>query len=114
MVEGGGLARIWLGPLPAGFFLGRLGSYSIYVSTASAAHQKLSRVFSKGLFSPQAITTEVIGVALVIAMVVIDWPSVIDKPRGWGPARRGRPAPPPIRQGLRRHRAVPHPRLRGT
>jgi hypothetical protein len=100
MFEAAGLARIRLGHLLAAFFLGRLVSYSIYVSTASAAHQKLSRLFSKGLFSPQAITTELIGIALVIAMVVIDWPSVIDKARGWWAARHGRPAPPPIRQGL--------------
>jgi hypothetical protein len=114
MFEAAGLARIRLGHLLAAFFLGRLVSYSIYVSTASAAHQKLSRVFSKGLLSPQAITTELIGVALVIAMVVIDWPSVIDKARGWWAARRGRPAPPPIRQGLTPRQAAPHARLRGT
>jgi hypothetical protein len=65
MFEAAGLARIRLAPLLAAFFLGRLVSYSIYVSTASAAHQKLSRLFSKGLFSPQAITTELIGIALV-------------------------------------------------
>jgi len=114
MFEAAGLARIRLGHLLAAFFVGRLVSYSIYVSTASAAHQKLSRVFSKGLLSPQAITTELIGVALVIAMVVIDWPSVIDKARGWWAARRGRPAPPPIRQGLTPRQAAPHARLRGT
>ncbi len=113
MFEAAGLARIRLGHLLAAFFLGRLVSYSIYVSTASAAHQKLSRLFSKGLFSPQAITTELIGVALVIAMVVIDWPSVIDKARGWWAARRGRPAPPPIRQGLTPHQAAPHARQAG-
>src|SRR5258708_8194674 len=114
MCEAAGLARIRLGHLLAAFFFGRLVIYSIYVSTASAPHQKLSRVFSKGLFSPQAITTEVIGVALVIAMVVIDWRSVIDKARGWWAARRGRPAPPPIRQGLTPRQAAPHARLRGT
>jgi hypothetical protein len=57
-------------------------------------------LFSKGLFSPQAIATELVGVALLVAIVLIDWPSVIDKVRGWWAARRGRPAPPPIRQGL--------------
>src|SRR5260370_41802040 len=86
----------------------------MYLSLASAATQKLSRVFSKGWLSPQAIITELIGVALVIAMVVIDWPSVIDKARGWWAARRGRPAPPPIRQGLTPRQAAPHARLRGT
>jgi hypothetical protein len=100
LFEAAGLARIGLGHLLAAFFLGRLVSYSIYVGGASAAHQSLSRLFSKGLFSPQAIATELGGGALLVAIVLIDWPSVIDKVRGWWAARRGRPAPPPIRQGL--------------
>jgi hypothetical protein len=100
LFEAAGLARIRLGHLLAAFFVGRLVSYSIYVSAASAAHQNLSRLFTKGLFSPQAITTELLGVALLIAVVMIDWPSVIDKARGWWAARRGRPTPPSIRQRL--------------
>ena len=98
LFEAAGLARIRLGRLLAAFFLGRLVSYSIYVFGASAAHQSLSRLFSKGLFSPQAIATELIGVALLLAVILIDWPSVIDKARGWWAARRGRPAPRSIRQ----------------
>jgi hypothetical protein len=100
MFEAAGLARIRLRPLLAAFLLGRLVSYSIYVGAASAAHHSLRRVFDKGLFSPQAIATQVVAVGLVIAMVVVDWPSVIDKVRAWWAARRGRPAPPPIRQTL--------------
>jgi hypothetical protein len=100
LFEAAGLARIRLKPLLAAYFTGRLVSYSIYVGAASAAHQSLSRLFTKGLFSPQAIVTELIGVALLIAIVVIDWPSVIDRARSWWAAKRGRPAPPPIRQSL--------------
>jgi uncharacterized membrane protein YdjX (TVP38/TMEM64 family) len=100
LFEAAGLARIRLRPLLVAFFLGRLVSYSIYVGGASAAHQSLTRLFSKGLFSPQAIATELIGVALLIAVVLVDWPSVIDKARNWWAARRGRPAPPSIRQRL--------------
>lgn len=100
LFEAAGLARIRLGRLLAAFFVGRLVSYSIYVGGASAAHQSLSRLFSKGLFSPQAIATELIGVALLLAFILIDWPSVIDNTRGWWAARRGRPAPPSIRQEL--------------
>ena len=100
MFEAAGLARIPLRRLLAAFFVGRLVSYSIYVSAASAAHQSLSRLFTKGLFSPQAIATELIGLALVVAVVVIDWPSVIDGVRGRWAAHRGLPAPPPIRESL--------------
>jgi hypothetical protein len=97
MFEAAGLARIRLRPLLAAFFLGRLVSYSLYVGAASAAHDSLSRLFDKGLFSPQAIVTQLIGVAVLIAIVFIDWPSVIDTGRGWWATRRGRPTPPPIR-----------------
>ena len=97
MFEAAGLARVRLRPLLVGFFLGRLVSYSLYVGAASAAHDSLSRLFDKGLFSPEAIVTQLIGVAMLIAIVFIDWPSVIDKVRGWWAARRGRPTPPPIR-----------------
>jgi hypothetical protein len=108
LFEAAGLARIRLGHLLAAFFLGRLVSYSIYVGGASAAHQSLSHVFSKGLLSPQAIATELIGVALLIAVVLVDWPSLIDNVRGWWAARRGRPAPAPIRQRLLPHQARDH------
>jgi len=100
LFEAAGLARIRLGRLLAAFFVGRLVSYSIYVSAASAAHQSLGRLFTKGLFSPQAIATELLGLALLLAVLLIDWPSAIDRVRAWWAARRGRPAPPSIRQGL--------------
>jgi hypothetical protein len=110
LFEAAGLARIRLGRLLAAFFLGRLVSYSIYVSGASAAHQSLSRLFSKGLFSPQAIATELAGVALLLAVILLDWPAVIDKARGWWAARHGRPAPAPIRQELQLDRLPPEPK----
>lgn len=103
MFEAAGLARIRLPPLLCAFFLGRLVSYSIYVGAASAAHDSLSNLFDKGLFSPEAIATQLVGVAALIAIIFINWPAVIDKARGWWAARRGRPAPPPIRQS-----ALPH------
>jgi hypothetical protein len=98
MFEAAGLARVRLGPLIAAFFLGRLVSYSLYVGAASAAHHSLSRLFDEGLTSPWAIATQLIALVLLVAMVFIDWPSLIDRARGWWAARRGRPAPPPIRQ----------------
>jgi hypothetical protein len=73
-------------------------SYSIYVSAASAAHDSLSRLFDKGLFSPEALATQFIGFAVLIAVVLLDWPAIIDTARGWWAARRGQPAPPSIRE----------------
>jgi uncharacterized membrane protein YdjX (TVP38/TMEM64 family) len=100
MFEATGLARVRLRPLLVAFFLGRLVSYSLYVGAATAAHDSLKRLFDKGFFSPQAIATQIVAIALVIVMVVVDWPSVIDKIRAWWAVRRGRPGPPPIRQTL--------------
>jgi hypothetical protein len=100
MFEAAGLARIRLAPLLLAFFFGRLISYSIYVTGASAARDSLGRVFEKGLLSPAAIATQVFALAAVLAIVLIDSPSVIDKVRAWWAARRGRPAPVPIRQVL--------------
>src|SRR5258708_33009 len=113
MFEAAGLARIRLGHLLAAFFVGRLVSYSIYVGAASAAHQSLSRLLARGLLSPQAIATELIGVALLIAVVLVDWPSVIDKTRGWWAARRGRPSPPSIRERLLHDQPPPAEHKRG-
>jgi hypothetical protein len=92
LFEAAGLAGTRLGHLLAAFFVGRLVSYSIYVGGASVGHQSLSRLFGRGLLSPEAIATELIGVALLLAVVLIDWPSVIDRARGWWATRRGRPA----------------------
>jgi hypothetical protein len=100
MFEAAGLARINLRPLLAAFLVGRLVSYTVYVSAASAAHHSLKHIFDQGLFSPQAIATQVVCIGLLIAMIFIDWPSVIDKVRGWWAVRRGRPAPRPIRETL--------------
>jgi hypothetical protein len=94
------LERIRLRPLLGAFLLGRLVSYSLYVGAASAAHDSLGRLFGEGLFSPEAIFTQLIGVAVLIAIVFIDWPTVIDKARGWWATRRGRPTPPPIRNSV--------------
>jgi uncharacterized membrane protein YdjX (TVP38/TMEM64 family) len=100
MFEAAGLARIRLRPLLVAFFAGRLVSYSIYVGAASAAHDSLKHVFDQGFFSPQAIATQAAGVVLLVAIVLIDWPSVIDRLRGWWATRRGRPAPPSIRESV--------------
>jgi uncharacterized membrane protein YdjX (TVP38/TMEM64 family) len=98
MFEAAGLARVRLWPLLAAFLLGRLVSYSIYVGAALAAHDSLTHLFNKGLLSPEAIATQLVGIAVLLAIVFIDWPTVIDRARSWWAARRGHAPPPPIRQ----------------
>ena len=100
MFEAAGLARIRLAPILGAFFVGRLVSYSIYVGTASAAHQSVAKLFRKGFTSPQAIAASVFAIAVLVLIIKVDWPSVIDKVRAWWAARRGRPRPRPIRETL--------------
>jgi hypothetical protein len=42
----------------------------------------------------------VIAVALLVAIVTVDWPSTIDRLRAWWADRHGRPKPRPIRESL--------------
>jgi membrane protein YqaA with SNARE-associated domain len=100
MFEAAGLARIRLAPLIGAFFVGRLVSYSLYVGAASAAHNSITKLFRQGFTSPQAIATQLISLALLVAIVRVDWPSTVDRLRAWWAARRGRPQPRPIRETL--------------
>jgi hypothetical protein len=100
MFEAVGLARVRLGRVVAAFLVGRLVSYSIYVGAASAAHNTVSKLFRKGFASPEAIAVQVLAVVVLVAIVLIDWPSAIDRVRDWWAARRGKPKPPPIREQL--------------
>lgn len=91
MFEAAGLARIRLTPLVGAFFVGRLVSYSLYLDAAGAAHKSPAMLFRQGFTSPQAIATQLLTVAALIAIVKIDWPTTIDKVRAWWAARPGRP-----------------------
>jgi membrane protein YqaA with SNARE-associated domain len=100
MFEAAGLARIRLAPILGAFFVGRLVSYSVYVGTASAAHNSVAKLFRNGLTSPPAIAASLFAIAVLVVIVRVDWPSVIDRVRGWWATRRGRPKPRPIRETL--------------
>jgi hypothetical protein len=80
--------------------LARIVSYSFYVGAASAAHDSVAKLFRQGFTSPQAIAIQLIAVALLVAMVRVDWPSTLDSVRGWWAAKRGRPKPPTVRETL--------------
>jgi membrane protein YqaA with SNARE-associated domain len=100
MFEAAGLARIGLAPLLGAFFVGRLVSYSVYVGAASAAHDSVAKLFRQGFTSPEAIAVQLVALALLVAIVRIDWPSRLDTLRAWWAGRRGRPKPRPIRETL--------------
>jgi membrane protein YqaA with SNARE-associated domain len=100
LFEAAGLARVRLGPLVAAFCAGRLVSYSIYLAAASRVAGSVRDVIAQGATSPQAIAVGLLGVASLVAVVLIDWIDVIDRTRAWLAHRRGRAAPPSIRAKL--------------
>jgi membrane protein YqaA with SNARE-associated domain len=74
LFEAAGLARLRMAPLTAIYFVGRLPRYWLY---ASAARQ-LERTsfwdsFHETLTSPQAIAVELVMIALIVALIRIDW-----------------------------------------
>ena len=80
-----GLLSVPLLPLTAAFFAGRLASYSIYVGAASLAQDSLGEIFANGLTSPLGVAVQVVMLALLVALVRVDWARIL--------ARR-KPTPP--------------------
>jgi uncharacterized membrane protein YdjX (TVP38/TMEM64 family) len=72
-----GLTGVRLVPLTAAFFAGRLVSYTIYVSAASAAQDKLGDALLNALRSPWGIALQILLVAGLVALVRIDWVKVL-------------------------------------
>lgn len=76
LFEAAGLMDVALAPLVAIFFVGRLVSYSLYVTGASALkHTTFGHVFESSLTSPLGIAIEVVMLAGVVALSHIDWAS---------------------------------------
>ena len=75
LFEAAGLMeKVKLRPLLVAFGVGRIISYSIYVSGAHALQAtSLGTLFKKYLTSPQAIGLEIVLVAGLIALGNIDW-----------------------------------------
>lgn len=74
---GAGLTGVRLAPLTAAFFAGRLVSYTIYVSAASAARHRLGSTLTDTLRSPVGIAAQVAMLALLLALVKVDWLKVL-------------------------------------
>lgn len=80
-----GLLQLRLVPLTLAFFAGRLVSYTLYVTAASAASEQVSELIGKSLGSPLAIALQVAMLAALVALTRVDWRRVL--------ARRARHAP---------------------
>jgi membrane protein YqaA with SNARE-associated domain len=72
-----GLLSVPLLPLTAAFFAGRLVSYTIYVTAASAAADTASKVIGKSLGSPVGIALQVLMLGLLVALVRVDWAALL-------------------------------------
>ena len=107
LFEAAGLARVPLGPLLAAFAAGRLVSYSVSLVSVSAASGRVRDILAGGVSSPRAIVAGVLGLVALVALVRIDWISVIDRARASVAHHRGRPAPPSIREQLGPRPAAP-------
>jgi hypothetical protein len=96
-----GLVAAPLVPLTATFFAGRLVSYSLYVTAASAARHSLGSIVTDSLTSPIGIAVQVAMLVGLVALIRIDWAQHL-------PHRRPCPAPDATsghpRAGRRRQR----------
>src|SRR4051794_7124819 len=77
-----GLLDVPLLPLTAAFFVGRLVSYSLYVSAASLADDTFGEVLRDALTSPLGIALQVVMLGGLVALVRVDWTKVLARRRG--------------------------------
>jgi uncharacterized membrane protein YdjX (TVP38/TMEM64 family) len=85
-----GLLTVPLLPLTAAFFVGRLVSYTIYVTAASAARGSLGDVLGDALGSPLGIALQVALLAGLVLLLRFDWAGLLARRR---PRREAAAAP---------------------
>jgi membrane protein YqaA with SNARE-associated domain len=72
-----GLMRVPLLPLTAAFFAGRLVSYAIYVTGASAIKHSFGDELIDSLTSPIGIAAQVIALVALVAFLRLDWVHIL-------------------------------------
>lgn len=87
-----GLLSVPLIPLTLAFFFGRLVSYTIYLGGATLAYESLGDTLTSSFTSPAGILVQVVLVAVVVALVELDWARWVTDPP-WRP-RADRSGPP--------------------
>lgn len=68
-----GLVGVPIVPLTAAFFTGRIVSYSIYVTAASAVKHTLGSTIASAFTSPLGIALQIVMLAGLVALMRIDW-----------------------------------------
>ena len=74
-----GLLDLRLGLLTLAFFLGRLVSYSIYVSVATLANKQLGNVLGQVFGSPWSIALQVFLLVAVCLLPLVNWRRLLDR-----------------------------------
>jgi membrane protein YqaA with SNARE-associated domain len=82
-----GLLTVPLVPLTAAFFAGRLVSYTLYVTAASAAKGTLGEVLGDAIGSPIGIAFQVASLAGLVLLLRVDWAARL-RPSGAPSLRR--------------------------
>ena len=77
-----GLVAVPVVPLTAAFFAGRLVSYSIYVTAASAVKHSLGSTITGAFTSPLGIALQIVMLAGLVALMRIDWAKHLSARRG--------------------------------
>ena len=77
-----GLLDLPLGLLALAFFLGRLVSYSIYVSVATLADKQLGNVMGQVFGSPWSIALQVVLLVAVCILPLVNWRRFLDRSPG--------------------------------
>jgi hypothetical protein len=98
-----GLVDVPIVPLTAAFFTGRLVSYSIYVTAASAVKHSLGSAITSAFTSPLGIALQLAMLAGLAALMRIDWATLLARGSGGRAAERTRRA----RVVPKSHREVP-------
>lgn len=84
-----GLMRVRLLPLTAAFFTGRLVSYTIYVTGASAIKEAFGDTVVESLTSPIGIAAQLLALASLVLLLRLDWAEIL------GSRREPRASTPP-------------------
>lgn len=77
-----GLVAVPIVPLTAAFFAGRLVSYSLYVTAASALKHSLGSIITGAFTSPLGIALQIVMLAGLVALMRIDWAKRLSARRG--------------------------------
>lgn len=85
-----GLLTVPLLPLTAAFFAGRLVSYTLYVTAASAAKDSVGQVLGDAIGSPLGIALQLGMLAGLVLLLRLDWAALLARRRpNGGPEGRG-------------------------